>query len=205
LIRAAQAAVTLIMAVLVGCGDDGRHASPPAVRVRASGCSLVDELAIGSVVGDGLVLTVAHVLRGASAVTVDGEPGTVVAIDHRIDAALITADVLIAPRAAFDLSPRTGVASLPSGPAMVIDVVDADVDEPRDDTTYRRRALVIDAEIRRGDSGSTVVGPDGAVLGMVFATSTGRDHIAYAVASTELAAFVDGRRDAIEPVDTGEC
>ena len=42
------------------------------------------------------------------------------------------------------------------------------VEEPRDDATYRRQALVIDGDVRPGDSGSCVQQPDGELIGMVF-------------------------------------
>ena len=86
------------------------------MEVRAGGCSLVDELAVGSVVGEGLVLTVAHVLRGASSVRVDGRAGDVVALDHRIDAALIATDLDAAP-VEFADAPQPGAADSPTGPS----------------------------------------------------------------------------------------
>jgi len=198
------AAVAVAAAIGGGCGDDGPVPPPRAVEVRASGCSLADELAVGAPIGDGLVLTVGHVLRGASGVTVDGRRGEVVALDHRIDAGLVAVD-LDAPRAHFSSAPSTGVVTLPDGPALLIDVVDANVDEPRDGTTHRRRALVLSADVVKGESGSLVLAPDSSILGMVFATSTGRHNVAYAVSSTELKPFVNAGRVAAGPVDTGDC
>ncbi len=200
--RWAAGVAAVIILASGGCGDDGAHPRPRTVEVRAGGCSLVDELAVGSVVGEGLVLTVAHVLRGASSVRVDGRRGDVVALDHRIDAALIAADLDAAP-AEFADSPQPGAADLPDGPVRVTRVVDANVDEPRDDTTYQRHALVLDGDVVKGESGSPVVAPDGSMLGMVFATSTGQEHVAYAVSSTELAPFV--ATAGTETVDTGDC
>lgn len=179
----------LALTVVAGCGDDGARLPPRSVSVRASGCSLADELATGLVVGDGLVLTVAHVLRRTSAVSVDGVPGKVVAIDHRIDAALIAVEVP-GPAVRFADEPATGPATVAGRPAVVSNIVDAAIEEPRDDTTYRRRALVLAAGVGRGDSGAPVVGPDGALLGMVFAASTAIDSRAYAVTADELRPFV---------------
>ena len=131
---------------------------PPDVEVRAAGCSLVDELSKGIVVADGRVLTAAHGLRGATAVTVDGEPATVVALDHRIDAALLAAPTTGRPVAiATEVAP--GPARIDGRPVVVERLVVASVEEPRDDATYRRRALVIDGDVRPGDSGSGVSAP----------------------------------------------
>lgn len=191
----------LALTVVAGCGDDGARLPPRSVSVRASGCSLADELATGLVVGDGLVLTVAHVLRRTSAVSVDGAPGMVVAIDHRIDAALIAVEMR-GPDVRFADEPATGPATVAGRPAVVNRIIDADVEEPRDDTTYRRRALVLDAGVGRGDSGAPVVGPDGALLGMVFAASTASDSRAYAVTADELRPFV-GSAGVGQPPATG--
>ena len=60
----------------------------------------------------------------------------------------------------------------------------------RDATRYERRALVLEADVTRGDSGAAVVGPDGSLLGMVFASSTRDAGVAYAVSAEELAPFV---------------
>lgn len=193
MIRAALATCLALMAI-IGCGDDGPFQRPRSVAVRASGCSLADELATGLVVGDGLVLTVAHVLRRSTAVSVDDVPGTVVAIDPRIDAALIAADVR-GPNVRFAGEPATGRATVAGQPVVVSRIVGANVEEPLDDTTYRRGALVLDAVVGRGDSGAPVAGPDGALLGMVFATSTTSDSRSYAVTADELAPFIKRARD----------
>ena len=177
------------MLVLTGCADDGPPAVASDVEVRAAGCSLVDELSSGIVVADGVVLTAAHGLRGATAVTVDGAPAVVLAVDHRIDAALV-AVATTGPPVAMSAHVAPGPAGIDGRPVVVERLVVAVVDEPLDDATYRRQALVIDADVDPGDSGAGVFGPDGSLLGMVFATSTRRESIAYAVAASELQPFV---------------
>lgn len=175
--------------MLVGCGDDGPSVVAP-VEVRVSGCAASDDIAGGIVVADGHVLTVAHVLRDARAVTVDGRRGEVVALDHRLDAAVIA---VATDRRPVALSPEVGPgpATVDGEPVTVRRVVVADVEEPRDDTRYTRGALVIEAETTRGDSGSGVVAPDGTLAGMVFASSTREERVAYAVTAAELAPFVE--------------
>ena len=136
--------------------------------------------------------------------TVDGEPATVVALDQRIDAALLAAPTTGRPAAiATEVAP--GPAQIDGRPVVVERLVVASVEEPRDDATYRRRALVIDGDVRPGDSGSGVRHPDGQLIGMVFAASTRTDSVAYAVSASELQPFLDQQPATTEPVDVGAC
>ncbi|MEJ7562249.1 MAG: trypsin-like peptidase domain-containing protein [Ilumatobacteraceae bacterium] len=196
--RPLVAAAALITVVTVACGDDGPRSSPAIVAVRVSGCELRDELATGIVVADGLVLTVAHVLDGRKRVSVDGTAGSVVAVDEHIDAALITADVR-GPAVRFDVLARPGPVTITGNAASVTRVIDADVEPRGGGEPVRRRALVLDVPVRRGDSGAAVVGADGAVRGMVFAVSTGQDSTSYAVDAGELVAFVSADRPVTPP------
>jgi hypothetical protein len=150
------------------------------------------------------VLTTAHGLRGATSLTVDGAPASVVAVDDRIDAALLATPTTGAP-VAIAGHDAPGSARVAGRPVTVERLVTASVEEPRDDATYRRRALVIDGEVDPGDSGSGLFGPDGRLLGMVFAASARRDAVAYAVAASELAPFVAAHAGDTGAVDLGPC
>jgi S1-C subfamily serine protease len=189
---------------LTGCVDDGPASAPREVVVRASGCSLVDDLARGIVVADGYVLTVAHALRGARSVSVADAGGVVVATDPRVDAALIAAPI-DGPAAKLADQVAVGPATLGGRPIEVVRTVHANVEEPRDDTTYRRQALVLRAEVARGQSGSAVIGPAGVLLGMVFAASNRTDDVSYAVSAVELGPFLAPAIGLTEPVGLGEC
>jgi len=203
----------LVAAVLVvaGCAAGG---TPTALiefdrtrEVRFSGCSRVDELAVGIDIGDGLVLTVAHAVRGATAVTADGTPAEVVAIDHRVDAALVSVDERLSP---LVLGPGEGSLRLVTADgARAVGVereVTVRIEEPRDGTVYERDGLVLDVVVAAGESGAAVVDGDGVLTGMVFATSRTSER-SYAVSATELRPFVDAFRADGEraPVDTGSC
>jgi S1-C subfamily serine protease len=194
----------LVGLLLVACADDGPPLAARDVSVHAAGCSLRDAAARGIVVAPGAVLTVAHVVRGATGVTVDGAPGAVVAIDPRIDAALVrvrttSGTVEPAPSAA------PGPAVLDGQPVTVERTVTADVEEPHDDTTYRRAALVLSGHVERGQSGSAVLDPSGRLLGMVFAASRDASDVAYAVDVDELRAFVQSSLASTTAVDVGGC
>jgi S1-C subfamily serine protease len=184
---------------LAACGDDGPPADSQSVAIRVSGCAVTDEVATGVVVGDDLVLTVGHVLRRAERVSVDGREGAVVAIDRRLDAALIAVPTT-GSVVAIAADVAVGPATIEGSPVFVRQLVSADVEEPRDATRYVRQALVVEAESSRGDSGSPVVALDGSLLGMVFASSTRDPGVTYAVSAVELAPFVASATATDRPV-----
>jgi S1-C subfamily serine protease len=192
------------MVCLSACADDGPPLASRDLSVHAAGCSLRDAVARGIVVAPGAVLTVAHVVRGATGVTVDGSPGEVVAIDPRIDAALVRAHTTTGTVTAA-ASARPGPAVLDGQPVTVQRKVTADVDEPHDDTTYRRAALVVAGHVERGESGSAVLDPRGRLVGMVFAASRETDDVAYAVDVSELRTFVESSLGSTTAVDLGRC
>jgi S1-C subfamily serine protease len=203
-------ALTLVLVGAAACGAAGLPPSPAAhvVRVAASGCAMADEVSTGVVVADGLVLTAAHGLRGAREVRVDDRPARVVRLDRRTDAAVVAVPgldgaVVVAPavrRGAVSVGLRDGAQ-----PAAVRRLVTADVDEPSDSTAYRREALELDATIAPGDSGAPVLDRDGRLVGMVFATSRGTEHTAYAVAVSELRPLLSGAAITDPSVDLGPC
>jgi S1-C subfamily serine protease len=203
----AVAALAATAAPSCGAADDGPVAASDRAReIRAAGCSGADELAAGMDIGDGLVLTVAHVLRGASTVAVDGDPATVLALDLRADAAVVsTARRLpVMPFAAGASGPASLVTDHGSRPVGVLGRVTVQIDEPRDATTYERAGLVLDRPVAPGDSGAGVVDAGGRLVGMVFATSRERRR-SYAVAGDELAAVVARGARAAQPADVGAC
>jgi S1-C subfamily serine protease len=214
------AALAALAAAAVGACGSGASVSPAptALAVRAAGCSAVDSLATGARVRPRLVLTVAHVLHGADAVTVDGQPATVVALDDRLDAALLS----VAPSAGAD-APVEMAARPSSGAARVVTadgasaapvsrVVEADVEvdgagtsdpTPRS-TLVHRRVLELARAVESGESGAPVVDRRGRLIGMVFATSREGDR-SYAVTVDELRPFVAAADPDAPPVALGSC
>jgi S1-C subfamily serine protease len=206
-------AVALLGAALFGAAcAAGSESSPPAVArglpVSASGCSTIDEIATGVAVGEGLVLTVAHVLRGATGVRVAGRQGRVVVFDRRADAAIVAVDDAgtIVPLATADrpspvwIGLRAGVRR-----ATIDRLLTADVDEPADGTAYRRHALELQVEVEGGDSGAPVLNAEGGLVGMVFARSQTASGRAYAVAADELRPLIVAARADGPSADVGRC
>ena len=150
--------------------------APDVVDVRVA-----HDRAHGFVAGDGLVVTVAHVLDDAGApVLVDGRRATVVRLDRGSDLALLRVPGVEgeAPR----LGGGSGGASLLGRPATVVRHVNASVDGGP-----RRPALVLRARVTVGDSGAPVLTDSGRVAGVLFARSRTRASTAYAVDAAAVA------------------
>ena len=184
-----------IAVVPVSCADE----SPPqvsSVAVAATPCDRpTARLGVGTVVAEGLVLTAAHIVEDElRSLEVDGQPARVVAIDTRIDVAVLSVD------AALDEDTvERGVARLADAgiadtvrittPAGVIDttverIVTLDVEDTTDEAVRRRLALVLDGAVPAGTSGAPVV-DDGHLVGVVTISHAERD-VTYATAAAEI-------------------
>jgi S1-C subfamily serine protease len=204
-------------ALLTTCGGDGTPARDPAastVAIDASGCGLADSRAVGVVVGPGLVATVAHAVAGQDEITVttpDGRrlPGQVAAIDTGMDAALLRIGHLDVPplrtRPYADrepvellLSDDGQVSSTPVEVRRRVEIATSDI--------YRqghhvRPGFELQAEIVAGDSGGGIVGADGSLLGVVWATSRETDGRAWAITVDAYAPLLDRVRAGMPALD----
>jgi S1-C subfamily serine protease len=221
-VRRGWFAVLLVPFVFVGVPRDAtmpdREVAHSLVRISARGCTAVDTVATGWRTSGGLVVTVAHAVRGSNAVRADGMPARIVEVDNRTDVAVLVpattaldgSALAIAtapdgtPRvrmARFDRAGETRtVSSAAAGP-----VVTATIDEPVDDVSYSRHAFSLSVAADHGDSGAPVVDGRGRVTGMVFATARDGSPVTYAVAADDIG---DGlqRVDVNSPaVDPGRC
>ena len=198
------------------------------MAIRAEGCTLVASLGTGFAVGGGLVVTVAHLIRGSTHVTVDGHPAEPLVVDLRSDVAVLrpSTDASVSAVSAVagvlgisGVSPGADTADATSGDPITVQVLRdgspsalratvvrtpmIHFEEPMDHTYYDRQGLFLDGlVIIKGDSGSPVVDSAGKVVGMVFATGQTRDR-AYAVSAAEIRALLP-HPDA-NPTDTGHC
>jgi S1-C subfamily serine protease len=158
----------------------GAPKQPAVVGVRVWTESGVAERATGTVVGDGRVLTVEHVLAGARRVEVDGRAAQVLRRRPELDLAVLRVAGVSGPpvrhgSAERDLRVLTLSGAKPA--ALNRRVVAHLVDAPG---RPHRPSLDLAASIAAGDSGAPVVDRDGRVVGVVYARSTRRD-AAYAV------------------------
>ena len=188
------------VAALAGaCGDGIPRIT--TVEVAATPCDRpTARLGVGTVIDGGLVLTAAHVVEeDLRVVNVDGRPARVVALDARVDAAVLALDSPIDDRAAtisdIDLADRTADAVRIVTPTQVIDttverIVTLAVDDTTDGVVRRRQALALGGVVPAGTSGAPVVDGDRQVVGIVTITHLGRD-ITYATRTGDLRALID--------------
>jgi S1-C subfamily serine protease len=186
--------VLVLLGSLAGCAST--HDDVPVVRlvqVVASGC-ISREIATGFMVTPGVVITVAHALRDTKVITVDGTPATVVALDERMDAALLRIDEsperfveFAEPVLSTDVSilrwQRNRIQRLA---AKVTTVASIEYSDLRLKTTWLRQGFLIDQESRAGDSGAPVVDDTGRVVGMLFASRLDGQVQGFALAASEM-------------------
>ncbi len=126
----------------------------------------------------------AHAVAGEDEILVDGRSAVVVAIDTVLDAAVLRVDGLDAEEAERrDYADGEEVSLYTDGqqPAEVTRRVTIRTSDIYRDGEHARPALDIVADVRAGDSGAPIVGEDGSVLALVWATSRRTDDRAWAL------------------------
>ncbi|TEX47477.1 MAG: hypothetical protein B7C55_13975 [Actinomycetales bacterium mxb001] len=198
-----------------------RAAWPSLAKISASACE-TNVVGSGFVYATDRVLTNAHVVAGAPSarVVIPGDPtrydATVVAIDSRIDLAVLHVPGLPAPPLEFaGRLPDTGdsavVAGFPGGGDLVAEParVRARIDA-RGEDIYGRSGVVREVYSFRGtvvpgNSGGPLLSPRGRVFGVVFAAGLGEADTGYAITAAQAAEVAATGRTATAPVDTGAC
>ena len=184
------------MGALVLVTDEGAS-GPEVVRIGGSACGRY-LLGTGFVVDD-LVVTNAHVVAGASELTVTRRFGSerqavVVAFDPAADlAALKFEDGKARSQAVRFADVDAGdTGSVMAQEFEVRRRIRAHIGDIYGDQAVIRPSLEIAADITDGDSGAPLVTDDGAVVGVVYANSRGKERTAYAIRSPEIEAFLGG-------------
>jgi S1-C subfamily serine protease len=197
LIRPSRVAAVVALVAIGGCTSAHAQRVDPTksvVVIQATGCRPFPNRAVGMVVGDGLVATVAHAVAGESDIGVvapDGRTlhGKVAAIDTAIDAAVLRVgglDLPPLPRRTYkDGEPvrlvRAANGDTSSTPITIqrrVTVRTTDIYRQGD---HLRPGFEIGADVKAGDSGGGLVGADGSLLGLVWATSREVDDQAWAL------------------------
>jgi hypothetical protein len=177
-----------------------QHAASVTVKVVSSGCG---GLVTGSgfPIGNGLVVTNAHVVSGTTdhrIQTVDGTvlPASVVYFDPEVDIAILRVPGLAGPGLEFAAGGRgtTGaVIGFPGGgqervePAVIDGAVNAEGRDIYSANLVTRQIYVLQSRVRPGNSGGPIVDLQGRVLGVVFATSASEPDQAYALTDDQIA------------------
>jgi S1-C subfamily serine protease len=176
-----------------------KGAAQAVVKVTSLGCG---GLVTGSgfAIGDGYVVTNAHVVSGTSqhhVLTPSGDEllATVVYFDPRRDFALLSVPDLGSPGLGFAPASRgtqAAVIGYPGGgpekvePAVVDGAVEAIGRDIYSTTQVTRQVYVLQGKVRPGNSGGPLVDLQGRVLGIVFATSASDPNQAYALTDDEI-------------------
>lgn len=189
------------------------------VGVVAEGCAPVAQLASGVVVERrDQVVTVAHAIAGATAVSVvdhagNTYPATVVAFDKDRDLAVLDVPRLDAPP--LDLAPADvgpgatltwnrdeGVTydDVSIDKRLLVTIEDIYVEE-----LVERRGIEVSGDIRVGDSGGAVLSTTGGVTGIIYAHSRPRKGVGFATDSSELEALLRTMSTAGADVVAGRC
>jgi S1-C subfamily serine protease len=189
---------------------------PSTVKVQGIACQRIQE-GSGFVVGDGLVVTNAHVVAGEDETVVQRSDGSevraqVVAFDPNRDLAVLRAGDLDRPALRRGDTQVGGVGAVfghPGGEALrlapfqVGEEVTATGTDIYDRNRIEREVLILSAALQPGDSGAALVDAGGAVVGVAFAIAPDRPGVSYALAIEELEAVLAGNLSS--PVDTGPC
>jgi S1-C subfamily serine protease len=173
--------VTAVLAISNNSATEHSSAVSP-VRVTSG-----TEIATGFSVGPDRVVTVAHVL-GAE-VEVGGTPARVVRIDRRADLALLRVPGVTAAapeEARAGAGNEVRVVRLRGARSNALSAhvrrpIVAHVRTLGAGQAVTRPALELAGHVVAGDSGAPVVSRSGALVGVIFAASSGREDTAYAV------------------------
>jgi S1-C subfamily serine protease len=175
----------------------------------------------GVVVGEGLVLTNAHVVAGIRAPLVYGKDGLLgapafpVLFDPDRDTALLRVPGLDLPAVPFAHNPEASqlvaVAGYPNGgeqqvkAARVRGSVTATGSNIYGQGQSQRQVLVIAGEVIPGDSGGPLLNQEGKIVGLIFAAAISVDgHTGYALTADEAARSLAAAPGKTR-VDTGTC
>ena len=192
------------------------HAASEVVKVSSLGCGGI-VTGSGIPLGQGFVVTNAHVVSGTNSHAIERPDGTVfraevVFFDPERDVAVLYAPNFNEPGLELDAPGDRGtqgaVIGYPGGQSerTVAAVVDGQVTaEGRDiynQNLVTRQIYVIQAEVRPGNSGGPLLDLQGRVVGMVFATSASDPTQAYALTDDEINPDIRAAESNPSPKDT---
>lgn len=175
------------------------HAAQEVVKVSSVGCGGI-VTGSGIPLGDGYVVTNAHVVSGTTSHQVQKADGSVmqaqvIYFDPEKDVAVLYAPGLTEAGLTFGPADRgtqgavigyPGGSSERTGPAVVDGTVMAEGRDIYNQNLVTRQIFVLQATVRPGNSGGPLVDLQGRVLGMVFATSASDPDQAYALTADEI-------------------
>ncbi|WP_437584408.1 MarP family serine protease [Paramicrobacterium sp. CJ85] len=187
-------------------------ANAPSCGTRSSGS--------GFVFDDGLIMTNAHVVAGATDIVVE-PPGeipraaSVVYFDPDADIAVLSADELSTPILPFAQNPDSGQTVFFQGypfggpfttrSAAVVGTQSMSVNDIYEQHQVTRSVTTLAGHVEPGNSGGPLVNEDGAVVGMIFAKAQNHSDVGYALSMAELAPVIAAADTFQSAVPTGAC
>ena len=189
------------------------------VKVEGQGCGGIVE-GSGFVVDTNLVATNAHVVAGITNPFVTDDRGTHKAVtiwfDPNLDFAVLRVQDLAGPPLVFNTKPVThgtqgGVLGYPGGgpfkadSAAILDEFTAVGRNIYNEGSTERDVYSINSTVVPGNSGGPLVGTDGRVMGVVFATSTTYNNVGYALSIHQVIDELTQAKANGQEVTTGSC
>jgi S1-C subfamily serine protease len=163
-------------------------------KVLATGCPDTHE-GTGFFVAPGVVVTNAHVVAGATSVTVDGVHAQVAYFDPVNDLAVLRVAMNPSALKFASSSPSSGAKAKVIGfpldgrrtisPSVISGEITAESRNIYDTQTFVRTVLVVYSNIEPGNSGSPVL-VNGLVAGVVFSKSLSQSETAYAIPASTI-------------------
>lgn len=194
------------------------------VRGRAPSCQRALE-GTGFVIGDGVVITNAHVVAGTDDVGVevvdqrgrtDELAGEVVLYDPAIDIAVLRVPELEAPALQFRPQPAgvgedVVILGYPlDGPfaataGKVRQTITLQGPDIYDDGEVSREVYTVRAVVRSGNSGGPMIDAAGQVVGVVFGAALDDTETGFVLTNAQVSATVNPQAQLGQEVDTGAC
>lgn len=189
------------------------------VKVEGTGCGGIVE-GSGFVIKNGEIVTNAHVVAGVASPKVSDANGIhdtrVTWFDPNLDLAVLQVSDLAGKPLSLNTTEQPAstpavVLGYPGGgdfnaqPAAVIDHFMAYGRNIYNQGTTVRDVYSVRAKVIPGNSGGPVVGSDGSVLGIVFATSTTYNNVGYALTGHQVAGELATAEQSNTVQSTGSC
>jgi S1-C subfamily serine protease len=208
---------------------DGSLAASPAaeaaqvsiLKIRALAPSCGEQIeGSGFVIGHGVVLTNAHVVAGATTISVASGgrslAATVMLYDPETDLAVLRVAGLTAPALSFaSAAASSGESAIAAGypldgpftltPARIRSEITLRGPDIYSSRTVSRDVYTLRAQVRAGNSGGPLLATDGSVLGVVFGAAIDDPEVGFALTAAEVEPVAQAGLHDDTPASTGGC
>ncbi len=188
------------------------------MRISAEGCGDGTE-GSGFIIGGGRLLTAAHLVTGAKAITAIRDDGTTLnaqlaAVDPIRDLAVLSVEGLVGDPVTF-APPEAGTKVAVMGyrnsgalqmiPGGVRDLLTLNGRDIFDKAKIARPVVVLASKLAAGDAGAAVINETGQVVAAAFAAAPDRSSTGYAISSDEITKFLADVDNGVRGTVPGRC